>query len=61
MGKVNYSFYILQLFGMFVLTAVLVNALLRQDWYWILSAASAIVALILSGAIFSYRIRGKSR
>lgn len=54
-------FLTIQLFIIFLFTVYLVNALFRQDWYWIGIALIGIVSTIIASAIYCYEIRGKSQ
>jgi predicted permease len=50
-------FYVIQLLPLLIMTTVLVNALLKQDWYWILTSSCGIIATIIAGAIYSNLLR----
>ncbi len=48
------TFYYSQSVALFIMTAYLVNALLQNDWYYILASLFGIIAITLSGALYSH-------
>jgi CDP-diglyceride synthetase len=52
-----WGFYYSQVFALLIMTTYLVNALLRQDLYWILTSSFGVIAVILGGAFYSYLLR----